>query len=75
MILMTAPIYVPRNLLEGWISTVAKVNPFTAVVEAGRSLMAGDPFHVLLAFATAAGAAALLVIFSWRGLRRAEAAG
>jgi ABC-2 type transport system permease protein len=75
MILMTAPIYVPRNLLEGWISSVAKVNPMTAIVEAGRSLMAGDPFHVLLAFAAAAGMAALLVVFAWRGLRKAEAAG
>ena len=75
MILMTAPIYVPRNLLEGWISSVAQVNPFTAIVEAGRSLMAGDPFHVLLAFAAAAGFAALLSIFAIRGLRKAEAAG
>jgi ABC-type polysaccharide/polyol phosphate export permease len=75
MILMTAPIYVPRNLLEGWISAVAQVNPFTAIVEAGRGLMAGDPFHVLLAFAAAAGAAALLAAFALRGLRKAEAAG
>ena len=75
MILMTAPIYVPRNLLEGWISTVAKVNPMTAIIEAGRSLMAGDPFHVLLAFAAATGGAALLLIFAGRGLRKAEAAG
>jgi ABC-type multidrug transport system permease subunit len=75
MILMTAPVYVPRNLLEGWISTVSEVNPFTAIVEAGRGLMAGDPFHVLLAFAAAAGAAALLATFALRGLRKAEAAG
>ncbi len=75
MILMTAPIYVPRNLLEGWISSVAQVNPFTAIVESGRSLMAGDPFHVLLAFAAAAGLAALLSVFALRGLRKAEAAG
>jgi ABC-type multidrug transport system permease subunit len=75
MILMTAPVYVPRALLEGWISSVAQVNPFTAIVESGRSLMAGDPFHVLLAFAAAAGAAALLALFAVRGLRKAEAAG
>jgi ABC-type polysaccharide/polyol phosphate export permease len=75
MILMTAPIYVPRNLLEGWISSVAQVNPFTAILEAGRSLMAGDPFHVLLAFAAAAGLAVLLLAFAMRGLRKAEAAG
>jgi ABC-2 type transport system permease protein len=75
MILMTAPVYVPRNLLEGWIATVSKVNPMTAIVESGRSLMAGDPFHVLLAFAAAAGMAALLTVFALRGLRSAEAAG
>jgi ABC-type multidrug transport system permease subunit len=75
MILMTAPVYVPRNLLEGWISSVATVNPMTAIVESGRSLMAGDPFHVLLAFAAAAGLAALLSVFALRGLRKAEAAG
>jgi ABC-2 type transport system permease protein len=75
MILMTAPIYVPRDLLQGWIASASKVNPFTAILEAGRSLMAGDPFHVALAFAAAAGAAALLVVFALRGLHKAEAAG
>jgi ABC-2 type transport system permease protein len=75
LILMTAPIYVPRPLLEGWIATVAKVNPMTAILESGRSLMAGDPFHVLLAFAAAAGLAALVTVFAARGLRKAEAAG
>ena len=75
MILMTAPVYVPRPLLQGWIAAVSKVNPATAILESGRSLMAGDPFHVLLAFAAAAGAAMLLVAFARRGLRKAEAAG
>ena len=75
MILMTAPVYVPRNLLEGWISSVATINPMTAIIEAGRSLMAGDPFHLLLAFAAAAGLGALLAVFALRGLRKAEAAG
>jgi ABC-2 type transport system permease protein len=75
MILMTAPIYVPRELLQGWIASVSKVNPFTAILESGRSLMAGDPFHVLLAFAAAGGLAALLLVFARRGLRKAEAAG
>ena len=37
--------------------------------------MAGSPFHVVLAFAAAAGGAALMVIFARRGLRKAEAAG
>jgi ABC-2 type transport system permease protein len=75
MILMTAPVYVPRNLLQGWIETVSKVNPATAIVESGRSLMAGDPFHVALAFAAAAGLAFALSVFARGGLRKAEAAG
>ena len=75
LILMTAPVYVPRNLLQGWIETASKFNPMTAVVESGRGLMAGDPFHVILAFAAAAGGAALLAVFARRGLRKAEAAG
>jgi ABC-2 type transport system permease protein len=73
--LMTAPVYVPRDLLQGWIETVAEFNPATPILEAGRSLMAGGPFHVALAFAAAAGLAALLFLFAQRGLRKAEAAG
>jgi ABC-2 type transport system permease protein len=74
-ILMTSPVYVPRHLLQGWIEAVAEFNPMTAIIEAGRSLMAGNPFHLLLAFALAAGLAAVLVVFARTGLRRAEAAG
>ena len=74
MILMTAPVYVPRAMIEGWVATATQYNPFTAIVEAGRSLMAGDPFHLLLAFAAAAGLLALMVVFAKTGLRRAEAA-
>ena len=74
-ILMTAPVYVPRDLLQGWIESVAQVNPVTAIVEAGRSLLAGDPFHLILAFAAAAGLAIMLTAFAQRGLRKAEAAG
>jgi ABC-2 type transport system permease protein len=73
MILMTAPVYVPRDLIQGWIQTVSGWNPVTAIVESGRSLIAGDPFHVALAFAAAAGLAVLMVAFAKRGLRRAEA--
>jgi ABC-type polysaccharide/polyol phosphate export permease len=72
---MTAPVYVPRDLLQGWIETVAEINPVTAILESGRSLIAGDPFHVALAFAAAAGLAVLLLGWARGGLRRAEAAG
>jgi ABC-2 type transport system permease protein len=75
MILFFAPVYVPLDLLSGWLKAVATVNPLTRLVEAGRSLIAGAPDQVALAF----GLAALLVlgfaVWARRGLRRAEAAG
>jgi ABC-2 type transport system permease protein len=74
-ILMTAPVYVPRDLLQGWIETVSQVNPMTAIIEAGRGLMAGDPFHVALAFAVSAALAVALLAWARGGLRSAEAAG
>jgi ABC-2 type transport system permease protein len=73
MILMTAPVYVPRDMLQGWIEFASEINPATAVLESGRSLMAGDPFHVALAFGAALGFAVLLAVFARRGLRKAEA--
>ena len=35
LILFFAPVYVPIDLLQGWIETVASVNPVTALLEAG----------------------------------------
>ena len=75
LILFFAPVYVPLGLLDGWIEAVATVNPLTYVLEAVRSMLAGDEVHVALAFGVAV---ALIVGFSlWalRGLRSAEAAG
>ena len=56
LIIMTAPVYVPRNLIEGWVASVADVNPMTAVLEAGRNLIIGAPAETLLALGVAAGA-------------------
>ncbi len=41
VLLFLAPVYVPLSLLTGWIHAVAKLNPVTAVLEAGRGLLAG----------------------------------
>ena len=73
--LFFAPVYVPLDLLSGAMERVATVNPVTYVLEAGRSLLAGEPEEVLLAFALAAALATVLVLWAFRGLRRAEAAG
>ena len=75
LILFFAPVYVPIELLNGWIETVASVNPITALLEAGRSLLAGSPADVGLAFAVALGLGAGFLVWAVRGLRRAEAAG
>ena len=59
LILFFAPVYVPLGLLNGWIETVATLNPLTYVLEAVRSMLAGDEVHVASAFAIAAGLVAL----------------
>jgi len=75
LILFTAPVYVPLALLNGWIKSVATVNPMTALFEAGRGFISGAPSEVLLAFGAAAGLTALFAVWAVRGLRLAEAAG
>jgi len=73
--LFFAPVYVPLELLRGWIHGVARANPVTYILETGRAFLAGDSLHVALAYGLAIGAAALLGVWAFRGLRRAEAAG
>ena len=75
LILFFAPVYVPLALLAGWVEAVAKVNPFTALVEGGRDLISGQPFDVLLAYGIAAALGAVFCVWAVRGLRKAEAAG
>jgi ABC-type multidrug transport system permease subunit len=75
LILFFAPVYVPLSLLSGWLHSVATVNPATAILEGGRSLIAGSPEDISLAFAIAIAMACVLSVWSWRGLRSAERAG
>jgi ABC-2 type transport system permease protein len=74
LIIFTAPVYVPRDLLEGWVGAVADFNPVTAVIEAGRELIIGAPAEMLLAFGAAAGLMTLTAVWAVTGLRRAERA-
>jgi ABC-type multidrug transport system permease subunit len=73
--LFLAPVYVPLDLLDGWIHAIATVNPATFLLEAGRGLIAGDPVEVAAAFGIAVGGVALFALWALRGLRSAEAAG
>ncbi len=75
LVLFFAPVYVPHHLLEGWIESVATVNPVTYLLETGRGFVAGDPPHVLAAFALAIGLGVAFWTWAFLGLRKAEAAG
>ncbi|HVY96388.1 MAG TPA: ABC transporter permease [Solirubrobacterales bacterium] len=75
LILFLAPVYVPLSLLSGWIHAVASVNPVTALLEAGRGFISGDPVVVALALAIGAALPVLFALWARGGLRRAEAAG
>jgi ABC-2 type transport system permease protein len=75
LILFLAPVFVPLNLLAGWIETVARLNPFTTILDAARGFLAGEPTGVLPAYAI--GVALILIFALWAlfGLRSAERAG
>jgi ABC-2 type transport system permease protein len=75
ILMFLAPVYVPLPLLTGWIHDVARYNPITKALEAGRGLLAGTPVEVGIAFAALAAAAAVLSVFARRGLSSAERAG
>jgi len=75
LVLFFAPVYVPLTLLQGWIHTVAVINPVTRVLESGRGFLAAEPTEVFAAFGAGIGLAALFCIWAFRGLRSAEAAG
>ncbi len=72
LFLFLAPVWVPYDLLVGWVQAAASVNPVTLVLEAGRGFLAGDPTKILPAFAVALGLAAVMALWARGGLRSAE---
>jgi ABC-2 type transport system permease protein len=75
LLLFLAPVYVPRQLLAGWVAAAADVNPFTLIVEAGRDLVAGLPVDAGRAYGAALALVAVTAVWAIRGLRAAERAG
>jgi ABC-2 type transport system permease protein len=73
--LFFAPVFVPVELLAEWLEFVARLNPVTLLLEAGRSLIAGAPEHVTYAFGAAVALVFVFSVWAVRGLRSAEAAG
>jgi ABC-2 type transport system permease protein len=72
--LFLSPVYVPLDLLKGWIHAVATANPVTYLLAAGRGFISGHPADLALAFGCGLGLAALFSIWALRGLRQAERA-
>jgi ABC-2 type transport system permease protein len=72
LVLFLAPVWVPYDLLTGWVQAAASVNPLTLVLEAGRGFLTGDPTEVLPAFGVALLLAAVTVLWARGGLRSAE---
>ena len=75
LLLFLAPVYVPLDLLTGWIHAVATVNPFTALLSAARDLIRGDASTLGVAIAIAFGLIGAFGLWALRSLSRAEAAG
>jgi ABC-2 type transport system permease protein len=75
LLLFLAPVYVPLDLLQGWIEGAATVNPMTYLLETGRGFIAGDAPHILGAFLLALGMGVAFWTWALLGLRNAEAAG
>ena len=74
LILFLAPVWVPYELLTGWVKAAASVNPVTLVIEAERGFIAGAPVKVAAALLVAAALGAVAVLWARGGLRSAERA-
>lgn len=74
LLLFLAPVWVPYDLLTGWVHAAASVNPVTLVLEAGRGFLAGEPEQVLPAFAVTALITAVSLLWARGGLRSAQRA-
>ena len=72
LILFLAPVWVPYDLLTGWVGAAASVNPVTLVIESVRGLLTGHPTEVLPAFLVAALLAGLTLLWARGGLHSAE---
>ena len=75
LVLFLAPVFVPLNLLSGWLETIARLNPFTTILDAARGFLAGTPTSILPAYAIGAALVAVFALWAAYALRRAEKAG
>ncbi len=74
LLLFLAPVWLPYDLLTGWVQAAAAVNPLTLVLDTERGFLVGDPTKVLPAFLVVLLLIAVSVLWSRGGLRSAERA-
>jgi ABC-2 type transport system permease protein len=75
LLIFLAPVFVPLDLLEGWLHDVASANPLTTLLAAVRALLAGSLTDVAAAFGVAVGLTVVMAVWALRGLASAERAG
>ncbi|MFP5362177.1 MAG: ABC transporter permease [Thermoleophilia bacterium] len=75
IVLFLAPVYVPLNLVAGWVHEIARFNPATAFLEAARGFVAGEPTKVGITAICLVAMFALASLWARGGLRSAERAG
>jgi ABC-2 type transport system permease protein len=75
ILLFLAPVYVPLDLVVGWVHEIARFNPFTALLEAARGFISGEPTKVAISVACLAGLFTLAAAWARGGLHSAERAG
>lgn len=73
--LFLAPVYVPLDLVAGWVHEVARFNPATAFLEAARGFISGEPTKVGITAICLLAMFALSALWARGGLRSAEQAG
>ena len=74
LLLFLAPVWVPYDLLTGWVQAAASVNPITLVMDTERGFLVGDPTKVLPAFLVVLLLVAVSVLWARGGLKSAERA-
>jgi ABC-2 type transport system permease protein len=72
LFLFLAPVWVPYDLLVGWVQAAASVNPATLMLDTVRGFLDGDPTKVLPAFGVALLMVAVTLLWARGGLRSAE---
>jgi ABC-type multidrug transport system permease subunit len=75
VILFVAPVYLPREQLTGWLGPAADHNPLSALFEASRGLLVGQPEQVGVAFASVGALILAFLVWAILGVRRFERGG